>query len=158
MPCCAKVSRPCLLREGQPAFRANLMEAYSYRCVVTECDAPQALEAAHIRPYGDLGTNDIYNGLLLRADIHTLFDRNMLAVDPQTREVRLAPPLSMTQYRTFSGRRLPDPKEEWQRPSQDLLNERWEEFQKAWKTTLALSCSWPLAVVAAVVHDMQASA
>jgi putative restriction endonuclease len=90
----------------------------------------------------------------VQADIHTLFDRDLLASDPQTREVRLAPPLLMTQYQTFYGHRLPDPKEEWQRPSQDLLNERWEEFQNAWKTTLALSCSRPLAVVAAVVNDM----
>lgn len=120
------------LREGQPAFRADLMAAYSYRCVVTDCDALQALEAAHIRPYHGPASNAISNGLLLRADIHTLFDRNLLAIDSKTREVCLAPPLSMTQYQAFSGHRIPNPREEWQRPSQDLLSERWEQFQQAW--------------------------
>jgi putative restriction endonuclease len=61
-------------RRGQAAFRAALIDAYGGRCSITGCDAVEALEAAHISPYKGDHTNDVTNGLLLRADLHTLFD------------------------------------------------------------------------------------
>lgn len=61
-------------RQGQPLFRMKLLEAYEGRCAVTGSNAVRVLEAAHILPYRGEHTNRVDNGLLLRSDIHTLFD------------------------------------------------------------------------------------
>lgn len=78
-------------RRGQTAFRAALLAAYGGRCAVTGCDAVGALEAAHIVPYAQESNMDVTNGILLRADIHTLFDLFLLSVDPETGHVYVAP-------------------------------------------------------------------
>ena len=71
------------LRQGQPAFRSRLLAAYGRRCAVTGTDVTETLEAAHIRPYAGGGGMETSNGLLLRADLHTLFDLRLLAVDTE---------------------------------------------------------------------------
>jgi len=90
-------------RRGQPAFRAALIKAYGGRCAVTGCDVLDALEAAHIFPYLDGETNAVSNGLLLRADIHTLFDLRLIAIDPDTRTVLVAPSLRASTYASLKG-------------------------------------------------------
>ncbi len=90
-------------RRGQPAFRKALLEAYSGRCAITHCDAVDALEAAHIVPYRNSSSNTISNGVLLRADIHTLFDLHLIGVDPISRLVTLAPSLRTSAYRELHG-------------------------------------------------------
>jgi hypothetical protein len=69
------------LRMGQPAFRSRLLAAYDGRCAITDADVPETLEAAHIVAHADGGTTDTSNGILLRADLHTLFDLRLIAVD-----------------------------------------------------------------------------
>lgn len=71
-------------RQGQPKFRQELLAAYDGRCAVTGCALQAILEGAHIKPYRGDHTNHVTNGLLLRADIHTLFDLRLLRVDPTT--------------------------------------------------------------------------
>src|SRR5690606_2282318 len=61
-------------RRGPPQFRHALLEAYDYRCAITNCNAVEALEAATILPFRGRETHHPANGLLLRADVHTLFD------------------------------------------------------------------------------------
>ena len=85
-------------RKGQPQFRTDLLAAYNYRCAITGCDAQEALEAAHIKPYCETGNNNITNGLLLRADIHTLFDLNLIAIEPVNYKIYLAPSLKSSSY------------------------------------------------------------
>lgn len=70
------------VRLGQNAFKALVQEAYGRRCAVTGDRIVPVLQAAHIRPVTDQGENRIDNGLLLRSDVHTLFDRGYLSVDP----------------------------------------------------------------------------
>lgn len=118
-----------LRRQGQPDFRSKLMVAYSRRCAVTGCDAEEALEAAHIRPYRGPASNTVNNGLLLRADIHTLFDLDYLAIDPQTRGVRVSQRLGGTYYQAFDGAPIAEPASESQRPSEQALYERWNRFR-----------------------------
>ncbi len=65
--------REIVERRGQPDFRKKLIVAYGGRCAVTSCDAPAALEAAHIIPSAGPQSHHVTNGLLLRADIHTSF-------------------------------------------------------------------------------------
>ena len=69
-------------RLGQGAFRALVTDIYNRRCAVTQERTLPVLEAAHIRPYSDDGAHEAQNGLLLRSDIHTLFDRGYVTVKP----------------------------------------------------------------------------
>ena len=69
-------------RLGQGAFRVLVTDIYGRRCAVTQERTLPALEAAHIRPYGCGGTHDAQNGLLLRRDIHSLFDSGYVTVTP----------------------------------------------------------------------------
>ena len=73
-------------RLGQGTFRIEVADAYGGACAVTGEHSLPALEAAHIRPYADAGPHEIPNGLLLRADLHRLFDKGYLTV---TRELRV---------------------------------------------------------------------
>jgi putative restriction endonuclease len=72
-------------RLGQRAFQAVVLEAYSRRCAVTGDKIVPVLQAAHIRPLPAGGEHRLDNGMLLRSDVHTLFDRGYLAVDPKHR-------------------------------------------------------------------------
>jgi putative restriction endonuclease len=123
-----RIYRQIVARQGQPAFRAALMDAYRGRCAVTGCDVPAALEAAHLRPYRGPESNAAINGLLLRADIHTLLDLRLLALDPTSRRVILSKQLAGTHYEALSGRVIADPAERSQRPSQDALERAWLNF------------------------------
>lgn len=69
-------------RLGQGAFRVLVTDLYSRRCAVTQERTLPALEAAHIRPYSDGGEHVPQNGMLLRRDIHSLFDSGYVTVTP----------------------------------------------------------------------------
>ncbi len=69
-------------RLGQGAFRSVVTDLYNWRCAVTKERTLPALEAAHIRPYSDGGSHEPRNGLLLRSDIHRLFDQGYVTVTP----------------------------------------------------------------------------
>ena len=109
-------------RRGHPHFRKALLNAYDFKCAITSCDAPEALEAAYIVPYRGRLTNDPSNGLLLRADIHTLFDLGKIAVDTRNLTVIIADDLLDTNYRILAGRPLRYPGKESQRPSTESLD------------------------------------
>jgi putative restriction endonuclease len=72
-----------LPRLGQGLFRVMVTDAYQRHCAVTRSPILYVLEAAHIRPYQSGGPHSLSNGILLRKDIHTLFDRGYLTVTPQ---------------------------------------------------------------------------
>lgn len=96
-------------RRGQPLFRAQLLDAYGGGCAITGCTALEVLEAAHIVPYRGEHTHRVDNGLLLRADLHTLFDCQLLWITSE-HTVELAPSLMATDYAVFAGQpiNLPD--------------------------------------------------
>lgn len=124
-----RTTKDVVARQGQAQFRDALIRAYEGRCAITGCDSPYALEAAHIRPYLGKHTNIVTNGLLLRADIHTLFDLGLLAVSPATRTVVLSDRLSGDHYKSLQGRPLSIPANPEHHPSHDLLTERWTWFE-----------------------------
>ena len=72
-------------RRGQGAFRLMVMDAYERRCAVTGEKTLPALEAAHIRPFSDVQSHDVGNGLLLRSDVHKLYDQGYVTVTPDYR-------------------------------------------------------------------------
>jgi putative restriction endonuclease len=70
-------------RLGQGSFRVLVTEAYDRRCAMTGERTLPVLQAAHIKPYALSGPHRTNNGLLLRSDLHILFDKGYLTVDPQ---------------------------------------------------------------------------
>ncbi len=75
---------PMLVRPrlGQGAFRVLVTDTYQRRCAITRERALPVLQAAHIRPVAEGGQHEVSNGLLLRSDVHTLFDRGYVTVSP----------------------------------------------------------------------------
>lgn len=70
-------------RLGQGAFRVVVTDAYQRRCAISGEKTLPVLEAAHIRPYAEDGPHLVSNGLLLRSDLHTLYDNGYLTITPQ---------------------------------------------------------------------------
>ena len=101
-----RVQRTIAQRRGQQAFRDLLIEAYDGRCCMSGCSVLDVLEAAHIYPYRGPDTNKVDNGLLLRADLHTLFDCGLLAIEPTTLSILVAPTLRGSEYERLHGRAL----------------------------------------------------
>ena len=83
----ARYGEPALIRPrlGQGAFRILVTETYRRRCAVTGERTLPALDAAHIRPFADGGPHEASNGMLLRRDIHSLFDAGYVTVTPELR-------------------------------------------------------------------------
>jgi putative restriction endonuclease len=71
-----------LPRLGQGSFRVIVTDAYDRKCAFTESPVLHVLDAAHIKPYKQDGEHEIQNGILLRQDVHTLFDRGYITVTP----------------------------------------------------------------------------
>ncbi|NMM29692.1 MAG: HNH endonuclease [Cellulomonas sp.] len=107
-------------RQGQQDFRRRLLVAYGRRCAISGCDVEGVLEAAHISPYLGPHTSGTENGLLLRADLHTLFDLHLIAID-QTRAVILSSALAGSDYEQFAGRKIRTTQSRSDHPSRDLL-------------------------------------
>ncbi len=108
-------------RKGQSKFRDKLIAVYGGKCQITGCDAVEALEAAHISSYMGELTNHVQNGLLLRADLHSLFDIGLLSIDPANMQIVLSGKLLGTQYGEFSGHKIRLPINPDFAPSQDAL-------------------------------------
>lgn len=110
-------------RQGGPRFRKALLHAYEGRCAMTGYDAEPALEAAHIIPYKGPQTNHPANGLLIRADMHDLFDLGLVAVETSTMRLRLAHELAGTKYEQYEGTSLWIPHDLEVRPSVEALDQ-----------------------------------
>jgi len=116
------------VRRGQRDFRDRLIAAWKRRCVVTESRVEGLLEAAHIIPHSEATDYRTSNGLLLRADIHTLYDIGLLSIDQHMR-VHLAPALMASEYKPYDGKRIERrPEDGVDAPSQDALKARHATF------------------------------
>ncbi|MBM0204795.1 HNH endonuclease [Micromonospora sp. STR1s_5] len=105
-------------RQGQADFRRRLMEAYGNRCAITDCDAEAALQAAHIDPYDGPATNQVNNGLLLRADLHNLLDRGLIWIDES---YVLHVKAGIAHYSSYHGRRIRLPESAEDLPDPEAL-------------------------------------
>ena len=110
-------------RRGQKKFRDALIAAYGGKCAITGCDALEALEAAHISPYRGEHSNHPQNGLLLRADLHSLFDLGLIAINPEDMKIILSNQLLDTEYREYEGRAIAEPRKDKLRPSGDAIKD-----------------------------------
>lgn len=124
----ARYGTPRLIvpRLGQGTFRVAVTEAYGRACAVTGEHSLPAIEAAHIRPYSCDGPHDIRNGILLRADLHRLFDQGYVTVTPAHRfEVssRLRADFSNGHcYYPLHGRRISTPPSSSEKPANEFLD------------------------------------
>lgn len=98
-----RIEASIVLRQGGGTFRQLVLKGFGGRCAISDCDVAEGLEAAHIVPYLGAHTNRLENALLLRADLHTLFDRDLLSIDPASLTVVLSKALRGTSYRALSG-------------------------------------------------------
>lgn len=78
-------------RIGQTEFRASLIRRFGHVCAITGPQPIEVLDAAHLYRYAETPHHDLHGGLLLRRDLHTLFDRRLLAIDTTNWTVVLAP-------------------------------------------------------------------
>lgn len=124
----ARFGEPHLIRPrlGQGAFRVLVTDIYQRRCAVTRERTLPALEAAHIRPYGEGGHHEARNGLLLRRDIHSLFDAGYVTV---THDLRFEVSRRIKEefdngkhYYALHGQLITTPNETGQRPDAAALS------------------------------------
>jgi len=80
----ARYGQPVLTlpRLGQGSFRVMVTDAYERKCAITNERTLPALDAAHIKPYSESGQHVVSNGLLLRRDLHSLFDKGYITISP----------------------------------------------------------------------------
>ncbi len=119
-------------RLGQGAFRILVTDLYNRRCIITGERTLPALEAAHIRPFAEGGDHTPSNGLLLRRDIHSLFDLGYVTVTPDlrfnvSRRIREEYENGRAYY-DLNGRLVASPKLDHQRPDEAAL--RWHNTEK----------------------------
>jgi predicted RNA-binding Zn-ribbon protein involved in translation (DUF1610 family) len=95
------------VRIGQGSFRRDLLATAGAVCVFTGPTPAVALEAAHLYSYARVGEHREHGGLLMRRDLHRLFDLGFIAVDPRTLTIDVAPSLAMyPAYAALKGRSL----------------------------------------------------
>jgi hypothetical protein len=90
-------------RRGQPKFRQDLLSNCNGKCRVTDCNVESVLEAAHIIPHSEASNYSVLNGLLLRADIHTLYDLNLIGIDGNGK-VFISETLRESKYWQYQGK------------------------------------------------------
>ncbi|WP_328824484.1 HNH endonuclease signature motif containing protein [Pseudomonas arcuscaelestis] len=83
-----------------------MFQRYGGACCITGCKVDTLLEAAHIIPYRGDQTDDVSNGLLLRVDLHRLFDAHLVTINPVTFEVEVTSTIEDEGYRAYHGKRL----------------------------------------------------
>lgn len=116
------------VRTGQRQFREHLLASQGSSCAFTGAAPERVLEAGHLYSYARLGEHHEHGGLMLRRDIHRLFDDGMLAVEPDRLRVDVAPELAeFPQYARLHDERLTlrlrDQQVDW-------LNRHWEEHRR----------------------------
>ena len=123
----SRYGSPVLIRPrlGQGAFRVAVTSVYQHRCIVTGERTLPILDAAHIRPYEEGGEHDVTNGLLLRTDIHRLFDKGYVTISNDGRfEVgqRLKADFENGRsYYAMHGRLVAPPHDARSRPAREAL-------------------------------------
>ena len=119
-------------RLGQGTFRVSVMDAYQRACAVTQEHSLPALEAAHIQPFAEKGPQDVRNGILLRADLHRLFDQGYLTITTGHR-LEVSPRLKADYdngrtYYPLHGAKLMVPRAAQERPTPEFI--QWHNEHK----------------------------
>ena len=132
-----KVLAEQVRREKQSEFRQALMSAYSGSCAVTGVDVPEVLQAAHIDPYRGKKSQVVTNGMILRADIHLLYDSHLVTILPEKKVMRISQQLENSYYAQLHGRRISVPEDPLLQPNDGLLDMHMREFESIEKRFFA---------------------
>jgi hypothetical protein len=126
-----KVESQQVRREGQREFIKTMERIWRGQCVVTGTSVREVLDGAHIYPYGGKATNNPRNGLLLRADIHRLFDRHCISLQYDAGDLvfHVAPDLLAGEYAKFHRLRVDANNLPEFAPHQDVVRHHFEQFQ-----------------------------
>lgn len=116
-------------RVQQERFRKKLLRAYSGKCAMTGYDVDTALQAAHISAYRGPRSQFTSNGLLLRADIHLLYDAHRISVCPDDLTIRMGSDMLGSRYADLNGVKIALPSERHDRPSENRLATHFAEFR-----------------------------
>ncbi len=125
-------------RPGQAEFREDLCKAYNNQCAISGCGIKEVLEAAHIIPWRGNHSHEVWNGLLLRSDIHKLLDAYLIAIHPETYKILIDPSLEES-YPTLNNPdlKLRTPTDKSLSPKKDILKYHLNRCrEKGW-----ISCS-----------------
>jgi hypothetical protein len=104
-----RVIRSIKQRRGQVRFRRNLLLQYANKCAISGHGPDDVLEAAHIEPHSVSGHNSSDNGLLLRADLHTLMDAGRIVINPDNLKVMIHRTLIGTPYEMYLNSTIREP-------------------------------------------------
>lgn len=118
-------------RPGQAKFRRDLKSAYAQRCCITGCTVSEALEGAHIDPYRAPASDNLRNGLLLRRDVHAVYDKHLISIEPSSLTIRVAEGArGAGGYADLDGKKLRLPVGPSHHPDPGALERHWKAFQK----------------------------
>jgi hypothetical protein len=123
----SRVTRSQVTRVGQQGFRALILDNFYIKCAISGSEEQALLEAAHIMPYKGAQSNVLQNGLCLRVDLHRLFDRFLISIEPQTLGIVVSDKIKDTYYKSFAGIKL------WTSKigvSKSLLKKHFYQFMK----------------------------
>lgn len=122
-----RVLKSYRLRKGQKKFSDNLFIVCGGQCCITGCTVASVLHACHLIPHAQSGNNNTTNGLLLRSDIHDLFDLHLIGIHPTTFKIHVKKQLKNSEYASLKGKTLlPRINEE---PNPEALKKRWQLFR-----------------------------
>lgn len=122
------------VRPDQQAFREIVTQAYDRKCAISGEKTLPVLEAAHIQPYSAAGPSIVSNGLLLRSDLHRLFDQHYLTINADKLVVEVSPRIreefsNGVAYYQYHGQKLRRPHEKAEGPAQQFLRQHNERFR-----------------------------
>lgn len=112
-------------KNAKGGFKVKILEAYNATCCITGETMPELLEAMHIHKY----VNYTHNGVLLRIDIHRLFESNLIYIDKDY-TVRVSSLVTDEYYKNFDGKKINLPVSEQDWPSVEALALRETEFRR----------------------------
>lgn len=124
-----KINQSIVIRQGQSKFRNKLLENYSYKCAISECDVISTLEACHIYPYMGPLTNNLSNGIILRSDLHTLYDRKKICIDKNYKVILSDELLISDFYKIFNNKTINIPNNKNYVPNLTSINFNYKEFK-----------------------------
>jgi hypothetical protein len=125
-----RVPRAVAARRGQARFRSMLLVACSGQCCVTGSRTESVLEAAHLKRKRGFDVHSVSNGLVLRSDIHTLFDLSLLTIRPSDLVIVLHPALATSEYQKYAGKKIRLPSGAESLAVRRALQQRWHAFQR----------------------------
>ena len=115
------------VRRGQQGFRRRLLDKFGSVCAFTGPQPEEVLDAAHLYSYAEIGQHHEHGGLLCRKDLHRLYDLGLLAIEPESQTIDVAPSLrEFTSYQSLHQRRPAVP---LARELREWLKLHWQEHR-----------------------------